>query len=88
MAYGAMLGLRVAGKRVPEDVSVVGVDDSLGDTVPRLNLTTMRIDFSKIGRTAFSMIARQCSGKQVPVGVKHVIPAELIERDSVRDLDA
>ena len=35
MAYGAMLGLQSAGKRVPEDVSIVGVDDSLVDMVPR-----------------------------------------------------
>ena len=49
MAYGAMLGLQSAGKRVPEDVSIVGVDDSLVDMVPRLNLTTMKLRFDDIG---------------------------------------
>ena len=34
MAYGCIRGLESRGKRVPEDVSVVGVDDSLGDIVP------------------------------------------------------
>lgn len=86
MAYGAMIGLQVAGKRVPEDVSVVGVDDSLTGTVPRLNLTTMRMKFADIGATAFSMAKRQCERESVPVGVKTVITPELIERGSVRDL--
>lgn len=86
MAYGAMLGLRAAGKRVPEDVSVIGVDDSLAGTVPQLELTTMRMRFDEIGREAFSMVMRQCEGESVPCGVRHVIPVELIERASVRDL--
>lgn len=87
MAYGAMLGLRAAGKRVPEDVSVVGVDDSLVDMVPRLNLTTMRMKFDEIGATAFSMVRNQCEGDKVPTGIKTVIPTELVERGSVRDLE-
>ena len=64
MAYGAMLGLQSAGKRVPEDVSIVGVDDSLVDMVPRLNLTTMKLRFDDIGATAFSMVRRQCEGSK------------------------
>ena len=87
MAYGVIQGLQSAGKRVPEDVSVIGVDDSLVGMVPRLRLTTMRIKFEDIGREAFSMVRNQCEGEHVPVGVKTVIPAELVERDSVRDLE-
>ena len=86
MAYGAMLGLQSAGKRVPEDVSIVGVDDSLVDMVPRLNLRTMKLRFDDIGATAFSMVRRQCEGEKIPVGVKTVIPPELIERGSVLDI--
>ena len=88
MAYGAMLGLQAAGKRVPQDVSVIGVDDSLVDMVPRLNLTTMRMKFDEIGAAAFSMVRRQCEGETVPSGVKTVIPTELVERGSVRDISA
>lgn len=83
MAYGAILGLQAAGKRVPQDVSVIGVDDSLTGTVPRLNLTTMRMKFTDIGAAAFAMAKRQCEREKVPVGVKTVIAPELIERGSV-----
>ncbi|OZG68091.1 LacI family DNA-binding transcriptional regulator [Bifidobacterium eulemuris] len=88
MAYGVICGLEAAGKRVPEDVSVIGVDDSLVGMVPRLNLTTMRMRFDRIGSEAFAMIRRQCEGEKVPVGVKTVIPPELVERGSVRDISA
>ena len=85
MAYGAMLGLRAAGKRVPEDVSIIGVDDSLEGLVPRLELTTMKLKFHDIGREAFSMIERQRNGEKLTPGVKTVIPPEFIDRGSVRE---
>lgn len=86
MAYGAMLGLQAAGKRVPEDVSIIGVDDSLEGMVPRLELTTLRLRFHDVGREAFSMIKRQHNGEKVAPGIKTVIPPEFIDRGSVRAL--
>lgn len=83
MAYGAILGLKEGGRRVPQDVSVIGVDDSLRGIVPQLDLTTMRMRFDVIGHEAFTMIRKQCEGEEVPVNVKTVIPGELIERGSV-----
>ena len=65
-----MLGLRTAGKRVPEDVSIIGVDDSLRGVVPRLELTTVRLKLRTVGKEAFSMIEQQCNGKKVPSGIK------------------
>lgn len=84
MAYGAILGLQAAGKRVPEDVSVMGVDDSLIGMVPRLGLTTMRMPFTEIGRQAFDMIIRQCEGGLVPANTRRTVATTLIERASVR----
>ena len=86
MAYGAMLGLRAAGKRVPEDISIIGVNDSLEGMVPRLELTTMRLRFHELGREAFAMIERQHNGEKIAVGVKRVIPPEFVDRGSVREL--
>lgn len=76
MAYGAIEGLKDSGKRVPEDVSVIGVDDSQVGTVPRLSLTTMRMDFETIGH----------EGEYVPTKTKMLIPAKLIQRGSVIDI--
>ncbi len=87
MAYGCMLGLREAGKDVPGDVSVVGVDDALRGVVPRLELTTMHLKFNELGRAAFDMVLQQCDGSRLPVGVKTVIPPVLVERTSVRTIE-
>ena len=54
MALGAITALRDAGIRVPEDVSVVGVDDSLEGMVPHNGLTTIRFDQRERGRILFN----------------------------------
>ncbi|KAB8290597.1 LacI family DNA-binding transcriptional regulator [Bifidobacterium avesanii] len=83
MAYGCMLAMRASGRRVPEDVSVIGVDDSLTAVVPRLDLDTMRLPFDAIGERAFTMVMRACEGEEPPTGVRNVLPVELVKRGSV-----
>lgn len=78
MALGVVCALRDAGLRVPEDVSVVGVDDSLVATLPGGGLTTVRFDLAARGREAFSL-AVGGAGE----GVRHVrIPGTLVERST------
>lgn len=84
MAYGLILGLRAAGKRVPEDVSIVGVDDSLRDVVPRLGLTTMRLHFAKVGRMAFEETIAAIEDEHHDV-MHRLVPGTLIVRDSVSE---
>jgi DNA-binding LacI/PurR family transcriptional regulator len=52
VASGVLVALREAGLRVPEDISVVGYDDIplAMDLTPKL--TTVRVDYEELGRTA------------------------------------
>ena len=81
MANGVVCALRAHGIRVPEDVSVVGVDDSLAEYVPNSCLTTVRFDTLRRGTVAFehALIKGEKSGG--PVAIR--IPGELIDRGSV-----
>ena len=62
IALGLIRALTEAGRRVPEDVSVVGFDDvpEAGYFLPPL--TTVRQDFSELGRRALGALVERISG--------------------------
>jgi DNA-binding LacI/PurR family transcriptional regulator len=81
MAAGALGVLRAAGRRVPEDVAVIGFDDFplARDTEP--SLTTVRQPLEEIGRTMVRLLMEEM--EQPEVAWRHVIlRTRLVVRDS------
>ena len=78
MANGAIAALRDSGLRVPEDVSVVGVDDSLDDFVAHNELTTVRFDLHQRGREVFEHAVPEAGTAGKAVAIR--IPGQLIVR--------
>ena len=62
MALGALRTLRRAGLRVPEDVAVVGFDDSSAALQASPQLTTVTNPACELARTASEMLLRMLSG--------------------------
>ena len=86
MALGVIAALRDAGLRVPEDVSVVGVDDSLETTVPHIDLTTVRFDLRERGRIVFDRAVPLDDDGAAARPVSAIrIPGRLVERATVAD---
>lgn len=77
--------LRAMGKRVPEDVSVVGFDDFTAGAEQSPALTTFRVDFSVMAQLAVKLAAERCAGMQRPFG-RIVVSGQPIYRDSERAL--
>jgi LacI family transcriptional regulator len=81
MALGAILYLRQAGLRVPEDVAVAGFDDVFFTEYVTPPLTTVRQPFRELGVTAMETLNRLLAG--APAQTRHVIlPASLVVRAS------
>ena len=80
MAHGALRALRQAGRRVPDDVAVVGFDDSEIARYTEPPLTTVRQPILDIGRTMARQMLRLVTGEQIESAV--VLPTELIVRES------
>jgi DNA-binding LacI/PurR family transcriptional regulator len=80
MAIGVMKGLREAGLRVPEDVSVTGFDDISLAKFASPALTTMAVPREWIGRLAASALIPGAGG--IALGQEIVVDPELLVRDS------
>src|SRR5665647_2435145 len=78
MAMGAILALRASGRRVPEDVSVIGVDGhDLGELV---GLTTMAQPANEQGAAAAEIVLDMIGGASPPPEL--IYPTVLVERTS------
>ncbi|MEN3613242.1 LacI family DNA-binding transcriptional regulator [Plantactinospora sp. ZYX-F-223] len=80
MAHGALRTLREAGRRVPEDVAVIGFDDIelAGYTDPPLS--TVRQPIQDLGRTMTRQLLRLAAGERIEPAV--LLPTELVLRAS------
>lgn len=82
-AIGAIRTLREAGKRVPEDVSVVGFDDIQSAAYQNPALTTVRQPLRQMGLIAAeTLLARINSPRTVSITKEIVLKPELIVRGS------
>jgi len=65
LALGAIRGARRTGLTVPDDVSVIGYDDSALMACADPPLTTIRQPIEAMGRTAVSLLAAEAAGSPV-----------------------
>lgn len=82
MAFGLIRALHERGRRVPEEVSVVGFDDIglSGYSFPPL--TTVRQDFHRIGKELVTMVLRHLRDGHPQAGGAVIIPTELVVRET------
>ena len=85
MAVGAIRGLRDEGKRVPEDISVVGFDGlELGEfTIPRLASVSQNL--KELADRSFRMLLNNIESNSA--AQYEVLPVSLLDRESARKID-
>jgi PAS domain S-box-containing protein len=80
MAFGALEVLRARGIRVPDDVAVVGFDDTEEARAVIPSLTTVRQPIYELGKRAVETLLALLAGKEVPGRL--VLPTEVVIRRS------
>ncbi|MFI2708503.1 LacI family DNA-binding transcriptional regulator, partial [Nocardioides sp. CER28] len=81
LALGAVRAARRAGRRVPDDVSVIGYDDSAFMSSVEPPLTTVRQPIEAMGRAAVSSLLAQIRGEETAVD-ELLFEPELVVRRS------
>lgn len=79
LAIGAIKALRRAGRRVPQDIAVVGFDDLPLSAVFEPALTTIGQPMRELGAAAAEMLLARLAGQSPP---SRTLPHRLVVRDS------
>ncbi len=82
MTAGTMAALKAAGKKVPDDISVIGFDDSEWAALMDPPLTVVAQPIVELGTRAAQMLMRRISRGRVKTPRAVVLKPELIVRDS------
>jgi LacI family transcriptional regulator len=89
-ALGAMRALWLAGRRVPEDCSVIGFDDIPQAALSTPGITTVRQPMLEMGGLAASLVLEAIvplNNALAEADLLELLPPELVQRDSTRKLE-
>jgi DNA-binding LacI/PurR family transcriptional regulator len=84
LALGILRALSERGRRVPQDVSIVGFDDVPEAAYFIPPLTTIRPDFAAVGRASLTLLLDQIRSDR-PAAGRHTIAPTLVTRSSVAE---
>lgn len=82
MAIGAIDTILKAGHRLPEDISVIGFDDIPAASMPRIDLTTVRVPKKKMGITAARILLQRIKNETTAEPQQIISSVELIVRNT------
>jgi DNA-binding LacI/PurR family transcriptional regulator len=83
MAYGALRGLKASGRRVPDDIALVGIDDLEFAAWNVPSLTSVRVHVRIMAELAAKYVIRRAQTPNIPKNPLTEIPVpELIVRES------
>jgi signal transduction histidine kinase/DNA-binding response OmpR family regulator/ABC-type sugar transport system substrate-binding protein len=80
-ALGAMRALQEVGRRIPEDVAIVGFDDRPESAVQKPALSSVRIPLRKMGYRAVESLVRYITGQAATIESAR-IATRLVARES------
>lgn len=84
IASGVIKGLYERNIRVPEDISIIGFNDTIISQYTHPPLTAIRVHIEYLGEVAVDLMLEKLKGRSY--AKKVIIPSEFILRDSVRKI--
>ncbi|MBA2679137.1 MAG: LacI family DNA-binding transcriptional regulator [Ktedonobacteraceae bacterium] len=82
MAFGAMNAVQDAGLRVPQDVSIIGLDDVMLSAHLRPPLTTVAVPKIRLAREATNLLFRQIDGEKESIAPILVEPYLIVRQST------
>jgi LacI family transcriptional regulator len=87
LAIGAMQVIHSAGLSIPEDISIIGMDNIFAASITMPPLTTIAKPKYEIGSQAAKLLLKRINGESLSAPQKIVIPCQLLLRGSLAQHD-
>ncbi|MFA6938323.1 MAG: LacI family DNA-binding transcriptional regulator [Treponema sp.] len=81
IAYGVMKYIKEVGKKIPQDISIIGFDDDRMAAYTSPALSTFKQNRDRIAELAADLLLQNIAGVPVPEIVR--VPTEFVKRESV-----
>ncbi|HBR01210.1 MAG TPA: LacI family transcriptional regulator [Ruminiclostridium sp.] len=82
VALGVMQAVEERGLAVGRDISIIGFDDILFSSIPKISLTTITPSKQELGRKAVDIILEKSNGFNRAAQVTSILEPQIIERDT------
>ncbi|MDY0289636.1 MAG: substrate-binding domain-containing protein [Sphaerochaeta sp.] len=79
MALGALTWMHKNGIKAPDEISIIGYDDTLDAQIAYPALTSIHQGIEELGKVSMKLLSDNQRGQQI------ILPHSITERDSVRD---
>ena len=80
-AFGAMSAITEAGLMIPDDISIISIDNVTESAYTQPPLTTFNIPKADMGKLAMRILHRIISGEQT-IAVKSIVYGDLVVRQT------
>lgn len=84
MAVGCMEALHKVNINIPGDISIIGYDDDDSSQYYQPKLTTVAVEAETLGIKATEELIRLMESQKVLQGIREILPARFVQRDSVK----
>lgn len=85
LAYEVLAVCQDRGIKIPDDISVMGIEDCDPSSLPCISLSTVRVELNEVGRRAAELLINIINGEQTD-GQPLVIKPSVILRKTTRQL--
>lgn len=85
VAAGALSTMLLRGIRVPEDISIIGMDDNVYAHMTTPRLTTVRVPANEMGKMAVRYLLEEIEGGQMTFSI--YMQADVIKRNTVKNIN-
>lgn len=83
VAAGALSAMLLRGVHVPDDMSIIGMDDNVYAHMTTPKLTTVRVPTKEMGRMAVQYLLNEIEGEQMAFSI--YMQSDVIERSTVKN---